>query len=217
MTGSCRGFHREVSTLRGRGFGAQRSEARPFSRRRGRLRKRASGCRVSEIIMRQSCAAWTFSSGQAGFVGRPSAVRSNSGFLTRNAIPMSTSTLMAIGVQHCRPFSCPGGGHSRRDRTGGQVFKNRADTTSPNSADNPTIDQAAVHDLVVVGAGPAGLAAAVYAASEGLDVLVVEATAYGGQAGSSSRIENYLGFPPGSRARRWRAGHSCRPRNSAQT
>lgn len=53
------------------------------------------------------------------------------------------------------------------------------------------------HDLVVVGAGPAGLAAAVYGASEGLSTVVVEAQAPGGQAGSSSRIENYLGFPQG--------------------
>jgi thioredoxin reductase (NADPH) len=52
-------------------------------------------------------------------------------------------------------------------------------------------------DLVVVGGGPAGLAAAVYGASEGLDTLVVESTALGGQAGSSRRIENYLGFPAG--------------------
>ena len=52
-------------------------------------------------------------------------------------------------------------------------------------------------DVVVVGAGPAGLSAAVYAASEGLDVLLIEARAPGGQAGSSSRIENYLGFPTG--------------------
>jgi thioredoxin reductase (NADPH) len=52
-------------------------------------------------------------------------------------------------------------------------------------------------DVVIVGAGPAGLAAAVYAASEGLEVLVVEATAPGGQAGTSSKIENYLGFPTG--------------------
>jgi len=52
-------------------------------------------------------------------------------------------------------------------------------------------------DLLVVGAGPAGLAAAVYGSSEGLDTLVVESTALGGQAGSSSRIENYLGFPAG--------------------
>jgi thioredoxin reductase (NADPH) len=54
-----------------------------------------------------------------------------------------------------------------------------------------------VLDVIVVGAGPAGLSAAVYAASEGLDVLVIEARAPGGQAGSSSRIENYLGFPTG--------------------
>jgi thioredoxin reductase (NADPH) len=60
-----------------------------------------------------------------------------------------------------------------------------------------TVDEGVVRDLVVVGAGPAGLAAAVYAASEGLDVLVLEALAPGGQAGSSSRIENYLGFPMG--------------------
>jgi thioredoxin reductase (NADPH) len=52
-------------------------------------------------------------------------------------------------------------------------------------------------DLLIVGAGPAGLAAAVYGASEGLDTLVVESTALGGQAGSSRRIENYLGFPAG--------------------
>jgi thioredoxin reductase (NADPH) len=52
-------------------------------------------------------------------------------------------------------------------------------------------------DLLVVGAGPAGLTAAVYGASEGLDTLVVESTALGGQAGSSRRIENYLGFPAG--------------------
>ena len=62
---------------------------------------------------------------------------------------------------------------------------------------NASIDQTHTRDVVVVGAGPAGLAAAVYAASEGLDVLVVESDAPGGQAGSSSRIENYLGFPSG--------------------
>lgn len=62
---------------------------------------------------------------------------------------------------------------------------------------NETIDRTLVRDLVIVGAGPAGLAAAVYGASEGLDVLVLEANAPGGQAGTSSRIENYLGFPTG--------------------
>jgi thioredoxin reductase (NADPH) len=62
---------------------------------------------------------------------------------------------------------------------------------------NPSVDDQRVRDLIVVGAGPAGLAAAVYGASEGLDVLVLEIGTPGGQAGSSSKIENYLGFPTG--------------------
>src|SRR3989442_1023791 len=62
---------------------------------------------------------------------------------------------------------------------------------------NDAIDQTHVRDLVIVGAGPPGLAAAGYGASEGLDVLGVESTAPGGQAGASPRIENYLGFPAG--------------------
>ncbi len=62
---------------------------------------------------------------------------------------------------------------------------------------NDEIDQGEVSDLIIVGAGPSGLAAAVYGASEGLSVLVLERSAPGGQAGASSRIENYLGFPLG--------------------
>lgn len=62
---------------------------------------------------------------------------------------------------------------------------------------NPTIDRTAIYDLVIIGAGPAGLGAAVYAASEGLNVVMIEGNAPGGQAGTSSRIENYLGFPLG--------------------
>jgi thioredoxin reductase (NADPH) len=62
---------------------------------------------------------------------------------------------------------------------------------------NDAIDHTHLRDVVIVGAGPAGLAAAVYGASEGLDVLVLESSSPGGQAGSSSRIENYLGFPTG--------------------
>jgi len=62
---------------------------------------------------------------------------------------------------------------------------------------NNAIDPTRLRDLVIIGAGPAGLAAAVYAASEGLNVLVLEINAPGGQAGSSSKIENYLGFPTG--------------------
>src|SRR6201987_1475769 len=62
---------------------------------------------------------------------------------------------------------------------------------------NETVDETRVRDIVIVGAGPAGLAAAVYGASEGLDVLLLETFSPGGQAGASSRIENYLGFPTG--------------------
>jgi thioredoxin reductase (NADPH) len=60
-----------------------------------------------------------------------------------------------------------------------------------------TMDPTHIYDVAIVGAGPAGLAAAVYAASEGLDTIVIEGTAPGGQAGTSSKIENYLGFPTG--------------------
>src|SRR5207249_542237 len=59
------------------------------------------------------------------------------------------------------------------------------------------IDSSKVYDVAIIGAGPAGLAAAVYAASEGLSVIVLDCRAFGGQAGASARIENYMGFPTG--------------------
>ena len=81
---------------------------------------------------------------------------------------------------------------------GGRVLRN---PTNQQIADclgfNEAIDQTTLRDVVIIGAGPAGLAAAVYAASEGLDALVLESDSPGGQAGSSSKIENYLGFPTG--------------------
>jgi thioredoxin reductase (NADPH) len=81
---------------------------------------------------------------------------------------------------------------------GGHVFKNPSiEALSSKLGLTTQLDSKGVRDVVIVGGGPAGLAAAVYAASEGLDVLVLESTAPGGQAGSSSRIENYLGFPTG--------------------
>jgi thioredoxin reductase (NADPH) len=75
---------------------------------------------------------------------------------------------------------------------------------------NSAIDESLVRDLIIVGGGPSGLAAAVYGASEGLDVLVIEAVSPGGQAGSSSKIENYLGFPTGI------SGHELAARAIAQ-
>ena len=82
-------------------------------------------------------------------------------------------------------------------RSGGILRSPTIESLSSALGLNATLDPKEVRDLVVVGAGPAGLAAAVYAASEGLDVLVIESRAPGGQAGTSSRIENYLGFPTG--------------------
>jgi thioredoxin reductase (NADPH) len=121
-------------------------------------------------------------------------------FLTRNGHPMSYIDLeqdaeaqefldrFQVGVADVPVLICGG-------RT---VLKN---PTNQQIADclglNAPIDHTQVRDAVVVGAGPSGLAAAVYGASEGLDVLVLESMAPGGQAGSSSRIENYLGFPMG--------------------
>jgi thioredoxin reductase (NADPH) len=67
------------------------------------------------------------------------------------------------------------------------------------------------YDLVVVGGGPAGLGAAVYGASEGLRTVLVEREATGGQAGQSSRIENYLGFPDGVSGGSWPTAPVARP------
>ena len=78
-----------------------------------------------------------------------------------------------------------------RDPTNGEI----ADCLGLN--EGVDVAESHIRDVVIVGAGPAGLGAAVYAASEGLDVLMIEARAPGGQAGSSMRIENYLGFPSG--------------------
>lgn len=81
---------------------------------------------------------------------------------------------------------------------GGHVLKNPSiETLASTIGLSGDLHSDDVHDVIIIGAGPAGLAAAVYGASEGLDVLVLESTAPGGQAGTSSRIENYLGFPTG--------------------
>jgi len=121
-------------------------------------------------------------------------------FLTRNGHPFHFIDLdrdpeaqelldrFHVSVADVPVLIC-GAGTVLRNPTNGQI----ADCLGFNE----TVDQTKVNDLVVVGAGPAGLAAAVYGASEGLSVLVLESNMPGGQAGSSSRIENYLGFPTG--------------------
>ncbi len=109
-------------------------------------------------------------------------------FARSNHLPYTWEDAVPPGSGELPLVRLPGGGELRGQSTGevsralgvGRVLAAREEV-----------------DLVVVGAGPAGLGAAVYAASEGLDTLVVEGTALGGQAGSSRRIENYLGFPAG--------------------
>jgi thioredoxin reductase (NADPH) len=121
-------------------------------------------------------------------------------FLSRNGQPFTyqdveteagVQTLLdrfQIGVNEVPVVLCAGGHVLRNPSI--EILAGKLGLTS-------VLDPETVRDVVIVGAGPAGLAAAVYAASEGLDVLVLESTAPGGQAGTSSRIENYLGFPTG--------------------
>jgi thioredoxin reductase (NADPH) len=121
-------------------------------------------------------------------------------FLTRNGHPFKYLDLdrdpdvrALLNRFHVHPAEIPvliGRGEA--------VLKNPSNgTIADRLGFNERIDEAHLRDVVIVGAGPAGLAAAVYAASEGLDALVIEASSPGGQAASSSRIENYLGFPTG--------------------
>ena len=121
------------------------------------------------------------------------------GFLTRNSYPVTVLDAAAdegrelverFGV---RPdelplMLCPNG----------TVLKRPTDAEAAACLGiTPDLDPDRIYDVAVVGAGPAGLATAVYAASEGLSVLVLDQRAIGGQAGASARIENYLGFPTG--------------------
>jgi thioredoxin reductase (NADPH) len=119
-------------------------------------------------------------------------------FLSRNGHPFryidiedaqATETLERLGVSKndipialCR---------------GGKLLKKPSNREIANCLGLSEYHEDVLRDVIVIGAGPAGLAAAVYAASEGLTVMVAEEEAYGGQAGSSSKIENYLGFPTG--------------------
>ncbi len=122
------------------------------------------------------------------------------GFLSRNGVPNQTldpandATAEAIvsrfhiEAEALPVVLCPNG----------QVLRNPTESALARCIGlvGP-LDPTRIYDVAVIGAGPAGLATAVYAASEGLSVLVVDSRAFGGQAGASARIENYLGFPTG--------------------
>ncbi|HWZ33509.1 MAG TPA: FAD-dependent oxidoreductase [Bryobacteraceae bacterium] len=122
------------------------------------------------------------------------------GFLARNGHPHTYIDVdRDPDVQHLLDQF-----HFRLDEIPVLICRGEHVLRNPSNADaaaclglNEEVDEQSVYDVIVAGAGPSGLAAAVYAASEGLRVLVLESSAPGGQAGSSSRIENYLGFPTG--------------------
>ena len=121
-------------------------------------------------------------------------------FATRNAIPFTWIDLEgdAQAEELLRQFGVPASDTPVVIGREGRFLRRPSIEQLAHCAGlDIALDPAEVHDLIVVGGGPAGLAAAVYAASEGLDVVVLERIATGGQAGTSARIENYLGFPAG--------------------
>lgn len=122
------------------------------------------------------------------------------GFLTRNGYP--NTVLDPTSDEEARAMVEKLGVHADELPLmvcpNGTVLKRPTDGEAATCLGmTPTLDPQTVYDIAVVGAGPAGLATAVYAASEGLSVLVMDQRAFGGQAGASARIENYLGFPTG--------------------
>jgi len=201
----------EVNQIAGRGSlaigraGAQGCTALPFDA--AHLRALVIGSAdIGEIIMRAFILrrVGLIQEGGAGsvLVGRPGApdlVRLQ-GFLSRNAYPYTVLDATAddegraiverLGVhpEDLPLLVCPNG----------TVMKCPTDAQAGACLGiTPDLDPQIFYDVAVVGAGPAGLATAVYAASEGLSVLVLDQRAFGGQAGASARIENYLGFPAG--------------------
>jgi thioredoxin reductase (NADPH) len=201
----------EVSQLAGRAAlatgraGPEGCTALPFDA--AHLRALVVGsAEVGEVIMRAFILRRVgfIQGGGAGsvLVGRPGApdlVRLQ-GFLARNGYPYTVLDASAeaagravaerLGVQpeELPLMICPNG----------TVLKRPSDAEAAVCLGiTPDLDPETIYDVAVVGAGPAGLATAVYAASEGLSVLVLDESAFGGQAGASARIENYLGFPTG--------------------
>jgi thioredoxin reductase (NADPH) len=204
-------FTGEVSQLAGRAAlaagraGPEGCTALPFDA--AHLRALVVGsAELGEVIMRAFILrrVGLIQDGGAGsvLVGRPGAVDlvRLQGFLARNGYPFTVldasgdgegrAVVERLGVQpeDLPLMICPNG----------TVLKRPTDAEAGVCLGiTPDLDPETRYDVAVVGAGPAGLATAVYAASEGLSVLVLDQRAFGGQAGASARIENYLGFPTG--------------------
>lgn len=203
-------FSGEVSQLAGHGSlalgraGPQGCTALPFDSAHVRALIIGSA-EIGEIIMRAFILrrVGLIEEGGVGSVlignrGQADLVRLE-GFLGRNGYPYTVldvanddgrAVVERFGVDSDElPFMiCPNG----------TVLKRPSDAeTAICLGITPELDADTIYDVAIVGAGPAGLAAAVYAGSEGLSVLVLDQRAFGGQAGASARIENYLGFPTG--------------------
>jgi thioredoxin reductase (NADPH) len=204
-------FSGEVSQLAGQGTlaaayaGAQGCTALPFDA--AHIRALVVGsAEVGEIVMRAFILRRVALLQEGGvgslLIGRPGTpdlVRLQ-GFLSRNAYPYTLldsetdeagrAAVERFGVlpDELPLMICPNGAFLKRP-TDAQAAMCLGIT--------PELDPKTIYDVAVVGAGPAGLAAAVYGASEGLSVVVLDQRAFGGQAGASARIENYLGFPTG--------------------
>ena len=204
-------FSGEVSQLAGRPAlaagraGPEGVTAVPFDA--AHLRALVIGAaELGEIVMRALILRRValIEAGGAGSVligppGSPALVRLL-GFLTRNAYPVTVldSTQAGEGRELVERFGLA------QDELPVMLCPNGTLLKRPSDAEaaaclgiTPELDPERLYDVAVVGAGPAGLATAVYAASEGLSVLVLDQRAVGGQAGASARIENYLGFPTG--------------------
>ncbi len=204
-------FSGEVSQLSGRGTlatgraGPEGCTALPFDA--AHIRALVIGSAdVGEIVMRAFILRRValIQEGGVGSLlidrpGSPNLLRLE-GFLARNAYPYSVldasageegrAVIERFGVHEDElPLMiCPDG----------SILKNPTDAEAGMCLGiTPELDPETVYDVAIVGAGPAGLAAAVYGASEGLSVIVLDQRAIGGQAGASARIENYLGFPTG--------------------
>jgi thioredoxin reductase (NADPH) len=204
-------FTGEMSQLSGRGTlatgraGGQGCTALPYDA--AHIRALIIGsAELGEIFMRAFILrrVGLLETGSAGsvLIGAPTSpdVARLEGFLSRNGYPrivLDATTdegaralieRLGISPEELPVMVCPDG----------TVLKRPSNAEAARCLGiTPEIDIGAVHDVVVIGAGPAGLATAVYAASEGLSVLVLDQRHIGGQAGASARIENYLGFPTG--------------------
>jgi thioredoxin reductase (NADPH) len=188
--------------VKGRAVGATRVLELPAEKLRTVIQTDAE---LSEILLRafllRRIALQAQGSGSVVLIGSPHSAGTLElqEFLTRNGLPYAyldvekepdiqkTLDGFNVGIDDVPVFIC----------RGRKVFKKPTIEEVAECLGLNRVETGAVHDVAIVGAGPGGLAAAVYAASEGLDTVVLEAGAPGGQAGSSSRIENYLGFPTG--------------------